>query len=172
MCVMVIELFYLVCKTRIWHGGYVLSSRTEGVKKDATFTWNDDQQRVFDTLKQALSTAPVLAFPDFTKDFILCTDASNIGIDAVLMEKDVNGKSRAVAFASRLLNSAERNYSVTNREALAVVWALRHFRDLILGYNIHVLTDHYAVTELFKGNSLSGKFARWQLTVQEYNSSF
>lgn len=142
------------------------------LKKDAPFTWNETQQTAFDTLKRALSTAPVLAFPNFQKDFILFTDASDVGIGAVLTQTDENGKSRAIAFASRLLNSAERNYSVTNREALAVVWALRHFRDLILGYPIHVFTDHYAVTELFKGKNLAGKFARWQLTVQEYNPSF
>ena len=145
---------------------------TSLLKKDASFTWNDEQQKAFDTLKQALTTAPILAFPNFNKEFILYTDASNIGIGAVLMQNDEQGKSRAIAYASRLLNSAERNYSVTNREALAVVWALRHFRDLILGYKIHVFTDHYAVTELFKGKNLSGKFARWQLTIHEYNPSF
>ena len=88
------------------------------------------------------------------------------------MQRDENGKSRAVAFASRLLNAAERNYSVTHREAHSVVWSLHHFRDIILGYKIHVLTDHFAVTVLFKGTSLTGKFARWQLTVQEYSPSF
>ena len=142
------------------------------LKKNAPFTWTETHQNAFHTLQHALSTAPVLAFPNFQKDFILCTDASDVGIGAVLMQKDDSGKSRAIAYASRLLNSAERNYSVTNREALAVVWALRHFRDLILGYTIHVFTDHFAVTELFKGKNLTGKFARWQLTVQEYNPSF
>ncbi len=90
------------------------------------------------------------------------------------MQADDTGKLHAIAFASRLLNKAELNYSVTHKEALGVVWALRHFKDLILGYRIHVPTDYYiyAVTELFKGNSLTGKFARWQLTVQEFNPSF
>ncbi len=64
---------------------------------------------------------------------------------------------------------AEQNYNVTNRESLAVVWALCHFRELILGYKIHVYTDHYAVTEIFKGTNFTGKFPRWQLTVQEFN---
>ncbi len=114
----------------------------------------------------------MLAFPNFKKDFILCTDASNIGVGAVLMLNDNNGKSRAIAFASRLLNKPEQNYSVTYREALVVIWALRHFRDLILRYRIHVCTDHSAVTEWFKGKNLSGKPARWQLTVQDYNPSF
>ncbi len=71
--------------------------------------------------------------------------------------------------ASRLLNKAEQNYDVTNHESLAVVWTLRYFRELILGYMIHVYTDHYAVTEIFQGTNLTGKFAHWQLTVQEFN---
>ena len=142
------------------------------LKKNVPFTWSDEQEKSFLNLKNELCQAPVLAFPDFERDFTLCTDASAIGLGAVLMQPDQLGKMRAIAYASRLLNKAECNYSVTHREALAVVWALRHFRDLILGFQIHVLTDHYAVTELFKGNSLTGKFARWQLTVQEFNPSF
>ena len=142
------------------------------LKKNVPFSWSKDQETAFLSLKNALCHAPVLAFPDFERDFTLCTDASAIGLGAVLMQPDQLGKMRAIAYASRLLNKAECNYSVTHREALAVVWALRHFRDLILGYQIHVRTDHYAVTELFKGNSLTGKFARWQLTVQEFNPSF
>ncbi len=100
---------------------------------------------------------------------MLCTDASGHGIGAVLMQKDYHGKHRVVGYASRLLNKAEQNYDVTNRESLAVVWALRHFRELILGYKFHVHTDHYAVTEIFKGTNFTGKFARWQLTVQVFS---
>ena len=142
------------------------------LKKNVPFTWSDDQEKAFLTLKHALCNAPVLAFPDFERDFTLCTDASATGLGAVLMQPDKHGKMRAIAYASRLLNKAELNYAVTHKEALAVVWALRHFRDLILGFRIHVFTDHYAVTELFNGHSLTGKFARWQLTVQEFNPSF
>ncbi len=102
---------------------------------------------------------------------VVITDASSTGLGVALMQADNNGKLSAIAFASRILDKAGLNCSVTHKEALGVVWAQRHFRGLILGYRIHVLTDHYAVTELFKGNSLTGKFARWQLTVQEFNPS-
>ena len=81
------------------------------------------------------------------------------------MQKDERGKNRAIAYASRVLNSAEANYSVTHQEALAVVWALNHFRDQILGYSITVFTDHAAVTNFFKGINLSGRLARWYLTI-------
>lgn len=77
----------------------------------------------------------------------------------VLMQRNDNGKYRVLAYNSRLLNKAEQNYDVTNLESLSVIWALRHFRELILGYRINVLKDQYAVTEILKDNSLTGKFA-------------
>ena len=153
----------------IHHFSQIAQPLTQLLKKEIKFTWSDDQQVAFDHLKSALCNAPVLAFPDFDKDFILCTDASGHGIGAVLMQLDSHGKHRVIAYASRLLNKAERNYDVTTREALSVIWSLRHFRELILGYKIHVHTDHYAVTEIFKGNNFTGKFARWHLTIQEFD---
>ncbi len=71
------------------------------------------------------------------------------------MQPDARGKNRAIAYASRTLTPAESNYSVTHQETLAVVWALKHFRDIILGYPITVYTNHAAVTELFKGKNLT-----------------
>ena len=88
------------------------------------------------------------------------------------MQEDARGKNFAITYASRTLNSAEKNYSVTHQETLAVIWALKKFRDVILGYPITVYTDHTAVTELFKGKKLSGRLARWFLTVQEFNPVF
>ena len=66
----------------------------------------------------------------------------------------------------------QQNYVLTTHESLSVTWSLRHFRELILGYKVHVLTDHYPVTEIFKVQHLTGKFARWQLTIQESNLKF
>ena len=73
---------------------------------------------------------------------------------------------------SRLLNKAEQNDDVTTRESLSVVLSLRHFRELILGYKMYVLTDHYAVTEIFKGKNVTGKLAHSQSTIQEFNTTF
>ncbi len=87
------------------------------------------------------------------------------------MQQDARGKHRVVAYASRTLSQAESNYSVT-QETLAVVWALKHFRNIIRGYPITVFTQHAAVTELFKGKNLIGRLARWYLTIQEFNRTF
>jgi len=142
------------------------------LKKDVPFHWNDPQVKSFEALKQALTNSPVLSFPNYEAPFILCTDASALGLGAVLMQRDACGKNRVIAYASRTLNHAESNYSVTHQEALAVIWALKHFRDIILGYPITVHTDHVAVTELFKGRNLTGRVARWNVTVQEFNPTF
>ncbi len=77
-------------------------------------------------------------------------------------------RPRVIAYASRVLNSAESKYSVIHLEALAVVWALKHFRDMISGYRITVYTDHSVVTQLFSGKNLTGRLARWYLTVMQF----
>ncbi|GFW88987.1 retrovirus-related Pol polyprotein from transposon 297 [Trichonephila clavipes] len=92
-------------------------------RKLKNFFWSIEAQKAFDAVKAAITKAPVLKLPDFKKLFELFTDASSIGVRAVL-----NQEQRPVVFASRTLNAAERNYTVTERECLAVVWALNKFR--------------------------------------------
>ncbi|GFX61226.1 retrovirus-related Pol polyprotein from transposon 297 [Trichonephila clavipes] len=92
-------------------------------KKEAKFNWSTEAQDSFDKIKRALTEAPVLQLPNFTEQFNLFTDASEVGIGAVL-----NQNHRPIAFKSRTLNKAERNYTVTERECLAVIWALNKFK--------------------------------------------
>ncbi len=98
----------------------------------------------------------------------MCTDASALGIGAVLMQTEEDKCPHAIACASRVLTSAESKYSVTHLEALAVFRALKHFRDIIFGYPITVSTDHIAVTQLFQGKNLTGRLARWYLTIEQF----
>ncbi len=135
------------------------------LKKDICFPWSGVQECSFQDLKTLLTEAPVLAFPDFSPCYKLYTYASSLGLGATLMQKNDRGKNRVIADASRVLNSAEANYSATHQGALAVVWALTHFRDLLLGYSITVFADHAAVTNLFKGRNLSGRLERSYLTI-------
>ncbi len=104
-------------------------------------------------------------------EFILCTDASDIGLGGILMQKR-NGKPQPTAYASRLCTSAERNYSITERETLAVIYCLERFRDMILDYKVKVWTDHTAIQNLFKHKNLRGRLARWFMTFQEYEVNF
>ncbi|GFS74004.1 retrovirus-related Pol polyprotein from transposon 297 [Trichonephila clavipes] len=85
--------------------------------------WSIEAQKAFDTVKAAITKAPVLKLPDFKKPFELFTEASSIGVGAVLSQEQ-----RPVVIASRTLSGAERNYTETERECLAVVWALNKFR--------------------------------------------
>ncbi len=141
---------------------------TRLLKKDVPFIWHDAQRQAFESLKHALIHTPVSAFPDYKKPFILCTDASSLGVGAVLMQASESQRPHVIAYASRVLNSAESKYSVTHLEALAVVWALKHFRDIVYGYPITFYTDHSAITQLFSGKNLTVHLARWYLTVMQF----
>ena len=90
------------------------------LKKDTSYVWTEKQQTAFDRLTQMLIQASVLSYPDFTKPFTIYTDASGIGLGAVLSQEQ-DGKERVISYASRSLNSAEKNYTVTDQECLAVV---------------------------------------------------
>ncbi|GFU94430.1 retrovirus-related Pol polyprotein from transposon 297 [Trichonephila clavipes] len=92
-------------------------------KKGAKFNWSKEAQDSFDKIKRTLTEAPVLQLPNFSEQFNLFTDASGVGIGAVLQQNQ-----KPIAFASRTLNKAERNYTVTERECLAVIWALNKFK--------------------------------------------
>ncbi len=140
--------------------------------RNTPFHWDAAQKKSFGNLKFALTHAPVLVFPDYKAPFMLYTDASALGLGAVVMQTDGSGKNRVIAYASRTLNPAESNYYVTHQENLAINWALKQFKDIILGGQITVFTDHAAVPELFKGRNLSGRLSRWYLTLREFNPTF
>ncbi len=90
------------------------SPLTHLLRKDVSFHWDSLQEKAFQDLKVALINAPVLAFPDYSLPFILYTDASSLGVGAVLMQHNVHGKHRPIPYASRRLTRAESNYSVTH----------------------------------------------------------
>jgi len=101
-------------------------------RKDAKFNWSEPQQSSFDTLKEALTSDSVLAHPEFDKPFILSCDASNYAISAILSQEH-EGKEKPLSFASRVLNNHEINYSVTEKELLAIVFGIRIHRRFLYG---------------------------------------
>ncbi len=109
-----------------------------------------------------------MAFLDYKLPFTICTDASALGVGAVLMQTEEGKRPHAIAYASRLLTYAESKYNVTHLKALPVVWAFQHFRDIIFGYPVTFYTDHTAVTQLFYSKNLAGRLARWYLTIQQF----
>lgn len=138
------------------------------LRKDNKFVWTDDCEQAFKALKNALVTAPILAFPDFKETFHLYTDASNEGIGVTLGQMQ-NGREVAIAFAGRDLNTAERNYSTTEREALAVIFGIKKFEPYLYGRKFILHTDHHSLKWLMSISDPSGKLARWSLLVQQYD---
>ena len=104
-----------------------------------------------------------------TCEFILETDASYVGLGAVLSQKQGNGKVHPIAYASRSMDVHEKKYGVTELETLGLVWAIRYFRPYLLGHKTTVFTDHSACLSLLNHPRPSGKLARWALTIQEMN---
>lgn len=138
------------------------------LKKGKHWRWTEEQQTVFELLKAKLTTAPVLACPDFTKTFILQTDASDYGLGAVLTQELEDGE-RVIAYASRTLNGAEKNYSATEKECLAIVWGIRKMRPYLEGYRFRVITDHLSLKWLNTIDNPTGRLARWALELQQHN---
>lgn len=141
---------------------------TELLKKVSTWRWEAEQQEAFERIKSLLVSAPILRQADESKPFVLRTDSSGYCLGAVLMQGE-GPDERPIEYASRLLTSAERNYSTTEREALAVVWALGKFRGYVECAKIIVRTDHQPLRWLMSQRSPSGRLARWALTLQEYD---
>ena len=107
--------------------------------------------------------APVLVYPSFDCPFVLETDASVRGVGAVLSKKQSDQLLHPVAYASHALSAPEKNYTITELETLAVVWAIQHFRAYLYGHEVTVITDHSAVHAVLETPSPSGKHAQWWL---------
>ena len=138
------------------------------LRKKMKWVWGEDQQRAFEELKLRLTRAPVLACPDFTKPFVLQTDASNEGLGAMLTQP-YDDKERVIAYPSRSLSSVERNYSATEKEFLAVIWGIWKMRDYLEGYHFTVLTDHQSLKWLEKIDNPSGRLARWAIELSQWD---
>ena len=129
--------------------------------------WGDDYQAGFDKLKQLLIDSPLLVFPDFSRGFVMETDASRVGLGAVLVQEVEDGTLHPVAYASRTLLPHEQNYGATDPVVLRVVWATKHFRYYLYGHKCVIFTDHEALKSLLNTPHLSGKLAGWGLILQD-----
>lgn len=136
-------------------------------RKGVQFKWEEEQEKAFETLKQKLIGSEVLDFPNFTRCniFEVTTDASKYGLGAVLH----NGNGKPVAYASRMLNSAEQNYSTIEKELLGVVWAVRHFRPYLYGRKFKIFTDHRPLVYLFSMTDPSSRLTKFRLALEDYS---
>lgn len=141
---------------------------TKCLKKSNKITLDSDYIDCFNKCKTLLTNDPILQYPDFTKEFILTTDASNIAIGAVLSQGTV-GLDKPICYASRTLNDSETNYSTIEKELLAIVWATKYFRPYLFGRKFKILTDHKPLQWIMNLKEPNSRLTRWRLKLSEYD---
>ena len=137
------------------------------LEKETEFTWTQECEAAFEHLKQALISAPILGYPRPGRQLVVDTDASDVGLGAVLSQVQ-DGEERVLCYASRSLLRPERNYCVTRRELLAVIFAVRKFKAY-LGGEVRLRTDHHALMWLLNFKEPEGQVARWLEELGAYN---
>ncbi|GJT81284.1 putative reverse transcriptase domain-containing protein [Tanacetum coccineum] len=142
----------------------VLSTRTLGLKK-AAFKWGDKQEAAFQTLKNKLCSAPILALPQGAKNFIVYCDASHKGLGDVLMQNE-----KVIAYASRQLKIHEKNYTTHDLELGAVVFALKIWRHYLYGTKCTVFTDHKSLQQILNQKELNMRQHHWLELLSDYDT--
>jgi len=138
------------------------------LKKKTLFAWTESCQNAFDCLKQCLIEPPILQYPDFSKEFILTTDASNVACGAVLSQV-YEGKNLPIAFASKSFSQGERNKSTIEKELTAIHWAVTYFKSYLYGRKFKIYTDHKPLVYLFTMKNPSSKLTRMRWDLEEFN---
>lgn len=148
----------------------VVTPLTELLKADVKYVWSPSCQQAFDEVKSLLSSAPVLAAPQLNLPFQLQVDASDVGAGAVLLQTGEDGVARPVSYFSKKFKGYQRNYSVIEKEALALIWALQHFDVYVgSGSGLVVYTDHNPLTFLRSLQNPNQRLMRWALFLQPYH---
>jgi hypothetical protein len=136
--------------------------------------WGERQQQSFDNLKQVLCEAisRPLNIIDWNQPFNVFSDASDYAIAGVLSQTDVRGQEKPIAFFSKKLNDTQKAWATIEKEAFAVLEALKRFRAWIFGYEVHVYSDHNPLSYLTDSVPRSAKLLRWALALQDFNLIF
>ncbi|KAK1649975.1 hypothetical protein QYE76_067780 [Lolium multiflorum] len=141
---------------------------TNLLQKDVPFVFDDDCKEAFETLKKALTTAPIVEPPDWNLPFEIMCDASDFAVGAVLGQR-VDKKLNVIHYASKTLDAAQRNYATTEKELLAVVFACDKFRPYIVDSKVTIHTDHAAIRYLMTKKDAKPRLIRWVLLLQEFD---
>ncbi|XP_060190996.1 uncharacterized protein LOC132620349 [Lycium barbarum] len=138
------------------------------LEKESKFVFDDACLKAFEVLKERLTSAPIIIAPDWSQPFELMCDASGFAMGAVLGQKR-DKIFHPIYYASKTLNSAQRNYTVTEQELLAIVFAFEKFRAYLLGTHVIVHTDHAALRYLMTKKDAKPRLIRWVLLLQEFD---
>ncbi|CAB0041037.1 unnamed protein product [Trichogramma brassicae] len=138
------------------------------LKDDVKFVWDKAQEKAFQTSKDISCSHPILQFPDFSCEFIVTTDASNFALRAVLSQGKI-GSDLPVAYASRALAKAELNCAAIEKELLAIVFAVQHFRPYLYGRKFTTVTNHQPLVWLHNLKSPTPRLTRWKEKLRDYD---
>lgn len=138
-------------------------------RKGIKFKFGKAEQESFDKLKQMVISPTTLHLPDYSKKFVLYTDASENGLGASLGQLDSDGLWYPCAFASRTLTDAESGYSVFRKEVLACVWACERFQPILADQHFIIRTDNEAMSQVLNTDKKVGQFARWKLRLSQFD---
>lgn len=141
---------------------------TNLTKKGVKFIWTPECTKAMQYFTNCITSAPILQPPDFSKEFILTCDASNIAIAGVLSQGEI-GFDKPIGFFSRGLFEAELNYSTVEVELLAIVASIRHFRVYLLCYKFCIVTDHNPLIYIRSPTTQNSRLLRWRLFLEEYD---
>ena len=145
----------------------LLKGHTKGSSQ--AVVWNSSAEKSFDLIKSSLSESTVRSQPDFSKPFILTTDASDRAIGAILSQEVSPGCEKMIYAFSKVLDQAQRHYGITDRELLAVVKAVQYFKHYLLGRQFTLRTDHLALKYLESSKNDNSRLMRWSFILQEFN---
>ena len=140
---------------------------TKLLEKDVEFHWDEKTEKAFTALKEALCNPPILQYPDFSKTFIITTDASGYAVGGVLSQGEI-GKDLPIGYTSRLLRGSELNYEVYEKEALAMIHCSKIFRSYIYNKKIKFITDHKPLV-WFKTADCNTRVQKWRFKLSEFD---
>uniref|UniRef100_A0A3B5QLU2 Gypsy retrotransposon integrase-like protein 1 n=1 Tax=Xiphophorus maculatus TaxID=8083 RepID=A0A3B5QLU2_XIPMA len=147
----------------------VVAPLTDLLKSNVKYIWSSVCQQAFEDVKRMLCDSPVLLAPDMNKSFKLQVDASHVGAGGVLLQMDVFSIERPVSFFSRKFNRHQLNYSVIEKETLALIWSLQHFEVYVGSGPLTVFTDHNPLTFLNSFRCPNQRLVRWSLFLQSFS---
>jgi hypothetical protein len=136
--------------------------------KEASFIFDEDCKKAFGALKATLTSTPIIRPPSWGTPFEIMCDASDYAVGAVLGQR-IDKLPHAIYYTSRTLNDAQLNYSTTEKELLAVVFALDKFRSYLLGSKVIIYSDHVALKYLFSKKDAKSRLIRWIFLLQEFD---
>jgi len=140
------------------------------LRKNESFTWTQEREIAFNTLKQRLIEAPTLAQARMDRPFIVKTDASNVGIGAVLSQLDDDGHERVIAYGSRRLSDSEQRRATIENECLAIIYAVQRWRQYLLNAHFKIYSDHRPLQWLMKHKDGNAKLLRWAMKLSEFGT--